>query len=807
MTKDKFIELCKAGPVYLDGATGTNLMKAGMPIGVCPEKWVQENEDVMLSLQRDYVAAGTNILYAPTFTANRIKLEEYGLEDELVEINRAMVRISKLAAAGKALVAGDLTMTGKQVYPIGDLMFEDLVEVYKEQVRAILLEEPDLFVVETMMSLQETRAAVLAIKETCDLPVMATLTYNEDGRTLFGTNPETAVVALQSLGVDAVGCNCSSGPDQMLELIQRMKKYARVPLIAKPNAGLPELINGETVYGMTPDEFAHQVKNLMDAGASIVGGCCGTTTEHIRALVDLTGDMSIQIPNSDKSRVLTSERKFVEIDPNGPFLVIGERINPTGKKALQAELREGKLEMVSTFAVQQEEQGASILDVNMGTNGIDEKEMMLKAIYEVTSTVDLPLCIDSSYVEVIEAALRIYPGRALINSISGEEEKLQKLLPIARKYGAMFILLPLTDSGLPKDAEEKKQNIEMVLSRAEEVGLKREDAVVDLLVATVGADASAARNCFDTVTYCKERNMPTVCGLSNISFGLPQRIFVNTAFFTIALSKGLTMAIANPSQEVLMYSAMAADMLMERPGATERYLDRVPAGNLSIQSSNNNKDKKGDKGDTPGMHPVMECVVKGNKDRICEECKALVSAGESPSNIVDQYLIPGINEVGRLYDEKKYFLPQLISGANAMKAAMEYIEPLMEANRGDEKETIVIATVEGDIHDIGKNLVALMLKNYGYRVLDLGKDVPAETIVSTAIQEKASCIGLSALMTTTMMRMQDVVELAKERGCTAKVFIGGACITPSFAEEIGADAYAEDAADSVRVVERLLAFT
>lgn len=806
MTREDFLDICKAGPVILDGATGTNLMKAGMPIGVCPEKWIQNHRECMLELQKAYVAAGTKILYAPTFTANRVKLEEYHLEEELVQINRDMVRISKEAAGGNAYVAGDLTMTGKQVYPIGDMVFEDLVDVYKEQVAAILMEEPDLFVIETMMSLQETRAAVLAIKESCDLPVMVTLTFNEDGRTLFGTDPETAVVSLQALGVDAIGCNCSSGPDQMVDLIRRMREYASVPLIAKPNAGLPELVETETVYRMTPEEFASEVKLVMQEGASIVGGCCGTTPEHIKVLADMAKTMEVQIPDTRKYRVLSSERKTVEIDPDGPFLVIGERINPTGKKALQAELREGKLDMVSTFAVQQEEQGASILDINMGTNGIDEKEMMRKSIYEVTSTVDLPLCIDSSYVEVMEAALRIYPGRALINSISAEEEKMEKLLPIAKKYGAMFILLPLSDQGLPKDAKEKQENIERVLSRAVSYGLKREDAVVDLLVATIGADASSARNCFETITYCKERHMPTVCGLSNISFGLPQRIFVNTAFFTIALSKGLTMAIANPSQEILMYSAMAADMLMERPGATERYLDFVPTGDLSVQSSGSKK-PNGKESGASDFPVVMECVVKGNKERIVEECKKLLAAGESPSDLVNSYLIPGINEVGKLYDEKKYFLPQLIAGANAMKAAMEYIEPLMEADSDAKKETIVIATVEGDIHDIGKNLVSLMLKNYGYRVLDLGKDVPADRIVETAIRENASCIGLSALMTTTMMRMQDVVDLVKERGCHSKVFIGGACITPSFAEEIGADAYAEDAADSIRVVEKLIAMT
>jgi len=807
MTREELYGLLRKGPVFLDGATGTNLQKAGMPIGVCPEKWVREHPNVILELQKAYVEAGTQILYAPTFTANRIKLEEYGLQQELVEINREMIRLSK-QAAGSAYVAADITMTGRQVYPTGDLLFEDLVDIYKEQVKAILLEDPDLFVVETMMSLQECRAAVLAIKESCDKPIMVTLTYNEDGRTLFGTEPDTAMIVLQSMGVDAVGINCSTGPDQMLEPIRKMRKYAKVPIVAKPNAGLPELVHGETVYRMTPDAFAKEVEQLIRAGAGIVGGCCGTTPEHIRALVERTKGLEVLQPSPTQEAVVTSERMHVDVDSNGPFLVIGERINPTGKKAMQEELRQGKLDMVATFARQQEEAGASLLDINMGTNGIDEKSMMVEAIYEVTSTVDLPLAIDSSYVEVLEAALRVYPGRALINSVSAEREKLAQLLPLAKKYGAMFIVLPLSEDGLPKSAKEKQKNIEYVLSEAKMLGLSPASAVVDLLVATIGADPAAAQSCFETLSYCRRQGLPTVCGLSNISFGLPQRIFVNTAFFTIALSKGLTMAIANPSQELLLYTAMAADMLMQRPGAIDRYLEHVPTGNVTVsaQASNPVKEAKEKQSvEQEAEEAIYHCVVKGSKGNIVDACKVKLQQGETPSEIVDRYLIPGINEVGRLYDEKKYFLPQLIAGANAMKAAMEYLEPMMAADQVDGKETVVIATVEGDIHDIGKNLVSLMLKNYGYRVLDLGKDVPADVIVDTALQEGAACIGLSALMTTTMMRMQDVVNLAKEKGCQAKIFIGGACITPSFAEEIGADAYAEDAADAVRVVERILA--
>lgn len=815
MTREAFRELVKNGPVLLDGATGTNLQKAGMPVGVCPEQWILENSEVLIDLQKRYVEAGTDILFAPTFTASRIKLKEYGLEDHLEEMNRKLVALSKEAAKGtNALVAGDLTMTGEQLYPLGDLMFEDLVDVYKEQAKIIADAGADLFVVETMMSLQECRAAVLAIREVCDLPVMVSLTYNEDGRTLYGTDPVTAVVVMQSLGADAVGMNCSTGPEAMLEPIAKMAEYATIPLLAKPNAGMPELIDGQTVFNVEPEEFAEVGKKLVEEGAAIIGGCCGTTPEHIRALKEAVKGIPVKAPLQTKRRMLTSERKSVEITLDGRFMVIGERINPTGKKKLQAELKEGSLNLVRTMALEQEENGASILDINMGMNGIDEKEMMLRTIYEVTSTVDCPLCIDSSHVDIIEAALRIYPGRALINSISLEKEKFEKLLPIAKKYGAMFILLPLSDEGLPKDSAEKHGIIRTIMDEAVRIGMAKEDIIVDGLVATIGANPNAALECFETFSYCKnELELPTACGLSNISFGLPERTYVNTAFLTMAIANGLTMAIANPSQELLMNAAFASDMLLNKKESDIRYIERMnflsekyagmervmvqktPAG-TSAAGGETRKESTGS--------GVFQAVLKGNKEHVLEEVKKMLDGGAKPDEIINEHLIAAINEVGELFDKKKYFLPQLISSANTMKLAIEYLEPMLERSNTEAMATIVVATVEGDIHDIGKNLVVLMLKNYGYHVIDLGKDVPADVIVDTAMNEGAKVIGLSALMTTTMMRMKDVVELAKEKGCTAKIVIGGAAITESFSDEIGADGYSKDAAECVKLVERLL---
>lgn len=809
MTKKEFLEFIQSKIVVLDGATGSNLQKRGMPVGICPEQWILENREIMKELQKEYIAAGSDILYAPTFGGNRIKLKEYGLEDRLEEMNTKLVQITKDAVAESkcdrpVYIAGNLTMTGEQLVPVGTLPFEELVEVYKEQVRCLVKAGVDLFVVETMMSLQECRAAVIAIKETCELPVMVTLTFNEDERTLYGTDAKTAVVVLQNLGADAVGLNCSTGPDKMHHMVAQMRQVANVPLIAKPNAGLPVLVDGETVFNMEAEEFAKEMEILLEQGISIVGGCCGTTPEHIRMLAERVKNRSVPEISNKKVRAVTTERKTVEIDLDGRFMVVGERINPTGKKALQAELREGKLDIVTTFVEEQVELGADILDVNVGMNGIDEKETMLNVINHVTMLSNIPLSIDSSKIDVIEAVLRIYPGRALINSISLESEKFEKLIPIAKKYGAMFILLPLSDEGLPKDIDEKKEIIGKILERAYSFGLTKEDIIVDGLVNTIGANKRASIETMETIRYCKQDlGLATICGLSNISFGLPERTFVNSTFLAFAIKEGLTMAIANPSQDLLMNVAAASDLLLNREEADVRYIDRVTKRKMTITTETAKTDSEEKK---EAENPVFEAVVKGNRKGIVEIVEKTKEQGSTPNEIIDTMLIPAINEVGRLFDQNIYFLPQLISSAETMETAIAYLEPMLEKKGdGSDAVTIVMATVEGDIHDIGKNLVVLMLKNYGYRVIDLGKDVPADVIIETAKKENAKIIGLSALMTTTMMQMKVVVEKVKEEGLDVQVIIGGAVITQSFADEIGADGYSKDAQEAVQLVKRLLA--
>lgn len=803
MNKIQFKQFIDSKIIMLDGATGSNLMDKGMPVGVCPEKWILDNPKHLINLQRDYIKAGSNIVLAPTFTANRIKLAEYGLEKDIIDINERLVGLSKKAIAEegyRAYVAGDLTMTGKQLKPIGTMELEELIDVYKEQAQILVRAGVDLFIVETMMNLAEARAALIAIKEVCDLPVMVSLTFNEDGKTLFGQTPETAVVVLQSLGADAVGINCSTGPDKMIPLVKRMLKYAKVPVFAKPNNGMPELIDGVTKYTMTPSEFASYGKELVDAGVRAIGGCCGTTPKHISELKKYTRNVNVTGEETITSGVLASEYKICDIDIDGNFIIIGERINPTGKKMLQEELRAGKMDMVISMAEEQVAAGAKVLDINMGMNGIDELAMMKEAIYQVMSTVDVPLCIDSSHIDIIEEALRIYTGRALINSISLEEKKCRPLMKIAAKYGAMCILLPLSDKGLPESLEEKIEIIHELLKIAEEEGVSRDSIIIDGLVTTVGANPNAAIETLETIKYCKDTLcLPTVCGLSNISFGLPERINVNTAFLTMAIANGLTMAICNPGQAQIVNASLASDLLLAKKGSDDNYVGGVVpiAVGQSAVSSKNSVDIQGS--------PIYVDVVKGNKSTIIDNVKKAIAEGSNPQDIIDNDLIPAVNKVGELFEQKKYFLPQLISGATVMDMAIEYITPLL--NKGEsreEKGTVVMATVEGDIHDIGKNLVVLMLKNYGYRVIDLGKDVPKDIIIETAKKEKADVIGLSALMTTTMMRMKDVVDEVKKQNLNVKVVIGGAVVSESFADEISADGYSKDANDAVKLVDRLL---
>lgn len=801
MNKVQFKEIISKKVLILDGATGTELQKRGMPTGVCPEQWVLENPEVIKDIQKAYIDAGSDIVYTCTFGGNSAKLEEFGLGSRTVEINRRLAQLSKEVASGRCLVAGDIASTGRFIKPLGDLGFEECVNIYKEQVQGLLEGGVDLFVIETMLDIQEARAALLAVKESCDLPVCVSMTFDESKRTLTGTDPVTALVTLQSLGADIVGCNCSSGPVQMVEIIMLMKPYARVPLMAKPNAGLPRLVNGCTFFDMGADEFGSYAKSFTEAGVNLLGGCCGTSPEYISKLHEGCMGSTPLIQESRPFSAVTSTRKTVFFGFSTPVTVVGERINPTGKKKLQGELKEGSTQEIRRLALEQIENGAHILDVNVGMPGIDEKETMLQTVSLLGGSFDAPLCLDSSSPDVLEAALRIYPGRALINSISGEKIKLEKLLPVAAKYGAMFILLPLDDEGVPEKAGQRQTIVEKVLNEAAAYGYQKSDIAVDGLVMTVSSNQAAALETLKLIEWCsRDFGCATIVGLSNVSFGLPERSFVNAAFLSMAIGKGLDLAIANPSSDLLMSIKLACDVLTVRDTNSRNYISHFSSYEKPIQgeAQQNNDKNTGER--------IFEAVLKGDKDGIYELVGKAVSESITPRDIMDMFLIPAINQVGKLFDEKRYFLPQLIQSAEAMKKGFDRIEPLLKEKKDEEEGIVVVlATVKGDIHDIGKNIVGLMLKNYGFKVHDLGKDVGSDRIVAEAKRLGAHIVGLSALMTTTMVEMSGVIQLARAEGLKCCFMIGGAVVDDEYAKEIGADGYSKDAYEAVKLAKRLSA--
>lgn len=802
MTRTRFHALIEQRLIQLDGATGTELVKRGMPAGVCPEAWVLEHPEALAAVQQAYAASGSDLVYAPTFGGNPLKLAEFHLEQQTGEINRQLAEISRRAVPGK-LVFGDIAPTGQLVEPFGPLPFEKTVELYKEQVRGLIDGGVDGFAIETMMDLQEARAALIAVRELSDLPAIVTLTFEPGGRTLTGVHPVSALVTLQALGADAFGCNCSTGPAEMAEVIRELKPYAAIPLVAKPNAGMPHLVDGTTVFDLAPDAFAKASVALIDAGANLLGGCCGTSPAHLAALHNEISSRRPLPVRQEKRGVVASPSSFRRLALEEPFAIIGERINPTGKKALQAELRAGKFELVREFAREQSAQGAALLDVNFGLSGIDETAMMRAGVAELVRIGSTPLCIDSTRPETVEAALRLYPGRALLNSISAEEERLNKVLPIAAKYGAMLILLPLTDDGIPESAAERIEVLDRILAEAARYGYTPADCAADALIMTISADRQAAAVSLDFIEHCsRQLKLNTVCGLSNVSFGLPARATVNLTFLGMAIGRGLNCAIANPSAPGIVDAVIASDALSGRDPQLDRYL----AHHAVAASSETPRQT------TPAPAPaaqspeelLRDAVLRGKKEAVPAILDTLIAAGKAPDELVDGILIPAITEVGNRFERKEYFLPQLMQSAAAMQLAMEQLEPLLRSGGADAAGPVfLLATVKGDIHDIGKNIVALLLKNHHFQVIDLGKDVPAETIVNAAIEHDAAFIGLSALMTTTMPQMKVVVDLARSRGVTAPVIVGGAAVDEAFADSIGA-IYAADAMATVRRATELL---
>lgn len=797
-------QLLQQKMAILDGSTGTMLQRHGMPGGVSPEQFCLDHPDVITRIQNQYLDAGSDMIYAPTFGANRVKLKNYGLEDRVGEINRRLAEISLAAARPRGrLVAGDVGPTGLFFAPFGEAEFEYGLDLYREQIRALDAAGVDAIVIETMIDLQETRIALLAAREVTSRPVIVSMTFDEQGRTLTGSDPLTCLNVLQSLGAAAFGVNCSTGPEAMLPIVKQLKADARVPLLVKPNAGLPVVVNGQTVFPMDAGAFASFAEAFWEAGVNFIGGCCGTTPDHIRLTAEKLQGRIGKLPSPAEGRLLlSSARRTVAVSPGPeePLRVIGERINPTGKPALQAQLRAGDLELVKTFARQQQEQGADILDVNVGVPGADEQALMLKAVGELALASELPLCVDSSSPEVIEAALRFYPGRALVNSLSGERVKLERLLPVIEKYGAAFIVLPLDDEGIPETLEKRQVILTEILERCAARRIPLDQVVVDGLALTVSANPSYAVTALRTVHYAAcELRLPAVLGLSNISFGLPARSWLNGAFLAMAASQGLSLVIANPGERTLMDLRAAADVLAGRDPGSRAFLARFggsarPAETVAAERVS----------EPSGGEALRQLVIKGEKEKITAALESALAGGADPMDILDQNLFPAIQEVGEKYQRREYFLPHLIAAAETMERGVQMLVPHLRHEGLARKGTVVMATVKGDVHDIGKKIVVLLLKNNGYEVVDLGKSVDEETIVAGALKHGAQVIGLSALMTTTMTEMPKVIALARRRNPTLKIMVGGAVVTPRYAEEIGADGYAADSIQAVAVVDRLI---
>ncbi len=776
--------------VILDGAMGTMLQNAGLGLGDRPEVFGMEKPDILENIQMQYVAAGSDVIYANTFGANAHKLKGTGYTvEELVATN---VAAAKRAAAGKARVALDVGPIGELMEPLGTLSFQDAYDIYKELVIAGEDAGADLVVFETMTDLYEVKAAVLAAKENTDLPVWVTMSFEATGRTFTGTLVSSMAATLDGLGVDAMGINCSLGPKEIFPMIEEMRRWTDKPLIVKPNAGLPDPATGE--YDMDAEEFVRQMEPFFDLGISMGGGCCGTTPAFVAGLSALAKKRpsSAKTEIAKKKRGVCSAGKMVDFDG---VRVIGERINPTGKKRFAQALREHDMNYIMERAIEQADAGADILDINVGLPGIDEVAMMVDVVQAVQSVVDLPLQIDSSNPAAIEAGLRVCNGRAIVNSVNAEDEVLLRVLPLVKKYGAAVVGLTMDKAGIPQTAQARFALAEKILEAALSLGIPKEDVLIDCLTLTISAQQEQAMETLKAVQMVKEQlGLHCVLGVSNISFGLPKRIQATTSFFTQAMFCGLDLPIINPNQQEMMDAVASFKALSGEDVNCEAYIARF---------ANADEEKKPAAG--PVEMTVEAAVLKGLKQETRDLTAKLLET-MSELDVINQKLIPALDVVGEKYEKQQIFLPQLINSANAACAGFDLIKERIAARGGESvaKGKIVMATVEGDIHDIGKNIVRVVLENYGYRVIDLGRDVPVQKVVDTVVAEDVKLVGLSALMTTTVVSMKRTIAALRKSGHDCKVFVGGAVLTPEYAEEIGADYYTKDAKASVDVAKEVL---
>ncbi|MCX7883113.1 MAG: homocysteine S-methyltransferase family protein [Brevinematales bacterium] len=792
MTWQEFVEKARNGVAYSDGSMGVFLQQYGLRGEDCPEMWNITRPDIVQSVHQAYIDAGSDLVITNTLGGNRIKLESYGLAHRLEELNAAGVRNARHVAKGKALVAADIGPTGHFVRPLGDISFDEMVDIYKEQILALANAGADVLFFETHIDILELKAGILAAREVCDLPIIASVTFESDGRMVTGTSPEAAFTTLEALGVDIMGMNCGTGPREMLAIMERVGHLFETPLIVQANAGLPHLVDGKTHYSETPETYVETALRMLEHGACVIGGCCGTTPEHIRLLIERS---EREKPYRKYHRrpidflKLSSRFEFHRLGQALPFTVIGERINPTARKSLVEDILKGGYALVREEALKQQHSGAHVLDVNMGIPQADEPKLMEEAIHLLSTVVRIPLAIDTSSPQAAIRGMRVYPGKPLLNSVTAEPERLA-LLPEIKRYGAAFVALPIDEQGIPETAEKRVSLMKRILEACEKWGIDKKNILADPLVMTVSSDQRSARETLRTLRMFRdELGLLTTMGLSNVSFGLPARPFVNQAFLTMAIEAGLTSAIVNPLDEHQMGLIKASDVLLGRDPSAMEYI-RLYSGQKQGSSSVAREMSLEER--------IREAVIKGHKDRIEGLLEEALGRSLSPREILDSLLIPAITEVGHLYETRQYFLPQLLLSAETMQKAFARLEPLLRSEGETTQGKLVFATVQGDVHDIGKNIVILMLRNQGFEVIDLGKDVPAERIYEVAREKQADIIGLSALMTTTMPRMAEFMELLKQKNMSIPVMVGGAAVTRQFAASIGAY-YAIDAVDAVRV--------
>lgn len=826
---ENVISKAKEGFLFFDGGCGTILQEKGLKAGELPETWNILHPDIIGGLHYEYLLAGANILKTNTFGANCLKFSDKEGAYTLDSLVSAAVKIAKDAIkaveSGTDLqgqpvsketlanvseghyVALDIGSLGKLLKPLGDLAFEDAVSIFKETIKAGVKEGVDLILIETMNDIYEAKAAILAAKETCDLPVFLTTAYDGSGKLLTGADPKTVVAVAEGLGIDAVGVNCSLGPEQMMGIVEELTRYASVPVIVNPNAGLPRTENGKTVFDVDPKQFTAAMEKIADMGARIMGGCCGTTPAHIGMMSAAVKKMSPKPLTEKNHTLITSYTHAVEFSSR-PIL-IGERINPTGKSKFKQALRDHNMDYILQEGLVQQEKKADVLDVNVGLPEIDEVAMMEEVVCELQAVTDLPLQIDTTNPEAMERALRVYNGKAMINSVNGKKEIMDTVFPLAKKYGGLVVALTLDENGIPSTAQGRMEIVEKIYKTAEEYGIAKKDIIIDPLAMSISAEADSAKVTLESLRLIRDRYQgKSSLGVSNISFGLPKREFVNATFFALAMENGLNAAIMNPNSVEMMkayHTFLALSAIDENCSEYISYVTSLPEMMESVPASKENAASKVANAPTGGNNsPLKDAIIKGLKERASLLTKEELQT-KGAMEIIDGELIPALDEVGKGFENKTVFLPQLLMSAEAAGCAFDVIKEKMASggNEREKKGKVVIATVKGDIHDIGKNIVKVLLENYGYDVIDLGKDVAPERIVETVEKEQVALVGLSALMTTTVPAMEETIKMLRDAGLGCKVVVGGAVLTQEYADMIGADKYAKDAMGAVRYAEEV----